>query len=169
MGQYRLLIYVMYTLKAKGICIIDISSCDIFIKFARITLMGKRWTRQCTRKSISWLLIAVMFQLFFLPSHLHLHHLDNTLSTAHAHTIDVHVVADLLDQNHHDDATLINTDVNILVKQVTDNILVPFILIAIIFVLAVTRRVTWHRWLNTSDRFTYCYCTPPPPRAPPVS
>ena len=63
-------------------------------------------------KSISWLLIAAILLVAFLPAHYHLHHLYNddafsSAATGHAHVIDLHVLTEKTGQSHHDDETTI--------------------------------------------------------------
>ena len=62
-------------------------------------------------KSISWLLIAAILLVAFLPAHYHLHHLYNddafSSATRHAHAIDLHVLTEKTGQSHHDDETTI--------------------------------------------------------------
>ena len=90
-------------------------------------------------KSISWLLIAAILLVAFLPAHYHLHHLYNNdaFSTAstHAHIIDLHVLTETTGQSHHDDeTTIISASPDGIVKK-TDPDFSPFILLVIVLLL----------------------------------
>ncbi len=93
-----------------------------------------------TRKSISWLLIAAILLLVFLPTHYHLHHLynDETFSSAtttHAHVIDLHVLTEKTGQSHHhDEATIIAASPDGMMKKSNPGFS-PFILLAMVLLL----------------------------------
>jgi len=91
-----------------------------------------------TRKSISWLLVATIMLVAILPVHYHLHHLhDAALSSAdaaHAHVIDLHVMAESAGRSHHDEAASIDASPDcLMIKNNPDLFL--FILLAIILML----------------------------------
>ena len=69
--------------------------------------MRALWKQLIHRKSISWQLIAVLLLVTLLPAHYHLHHHDSAESTAHAHSIDLHLISDDAGQSHHDEDTSI--------------------------------------------------------------
>ncbi len=93
-----------------------------------------------TRKAISWLLIAAILLLVFLPAHYHLHHLynDETFSSAtttHAHVIDLHVLTEKTGQSHHhDEATIIAASPDGMMKKSNPGFS-PFILLAMVLLL----------------------------------
>ena len=100
-------------------------------------------TRMCANgklvfryKSISWLLIAAILLVAFLPAHYHLHHLYNddafSSATTHAHVIDLHVLTETTGQSHHDDeATILATSPDGIVKKSNPEFS-PFILLVIV-------------------------------------
>jgi hypothetical protein len=93
-----------------------------------------------TRKSISWLLIAAILLLVFLPTHYHLHHLynDETFSSStaiHEHVIDLHVLTEKTGQSHHhDEATIIAASPDGMMKKSNPGFS-PFILLAMVLLL----------------------------------
>jgi len=91
-------------------------------------------------KPISWLLIAAILLVTFLPAHYHLHHLynDETSSSTtarHEHVIDLHVLTEKTGQSHHDDeATIIAASPDGIVKKNNPDFF-PFILLAMVLLL----------------------------------
>ena len=90
-------------------------------------------------KPISWLLIAAILLVTFLPAHYHLHHIynDDAFSSAarHAHVIDLHVLTESAGQSHHDDeATIIAVSPDGIVKKSNPEFS-PFIMLAIVLLL----------------------------------
>jgi hypothetical protein len=56
------------------------------------------------KRGISFLLIPAFLLLTLFPFHFHLHHADDGVahdSAAYTHTIDLHVLSDFADSNHH--------------------------------------------------------------------
>ncbi len=101
-----------------------------------------------TYKSISWLLIATILLVVFLPAHYHLHHLYNddafsSAATEHAHVIDLHVLTESAGQSHHDDeSTIIAVSPDGIVKKSNPEFS-PFIMLAIVLLLlpALNKRI----------------------------
>jgi hypothetical protein len=90
-------------------------------------------------KPISWLLIAAILLVAFLPAHYHLHHLyDDAISstaTRHEHVIDLHVLTEKTGQSHHDDeATIIAASPDGILKKSNPDFS-PFILLVIVLLL----------------------------------
>lgn len=91
-------------------------------------------------KSISWLLIAAILLVAFLPAHYHLHHHYNddafSSATRHAHAIDLHVLTEKTGPSHHDDdeATIIAVSPDGVVKKSNPGFS-PFILLVIVLLL----------------------------------
>ena len=91
-------------------------------------------------KSVSWLLIAAILLVAFLPAHYHLHHLytDDAFSSAarHAHVIDLHVLTEKTGQSHHDDdeTTIIAASPDGILKKSNPDFS-PFILLVIVLLL----------------------------------
>ncbi len=118
-------------------------------------------------KTISYLLVAVILSLIIFPSHMHLHHEESSVS--HKHAIDIHISMDQVDKSHHDDATVIDTISDVLIKKLNDNPLAPFILLTFVLVLAIAMRVSRHHRQNYPVHFFKCfYHISPPLRAPPT-
>ena len=90
-----------------------------------------------TKKSISWLLIATILLVAFLPAHYHLHHLhDDDFSSAGAtHVIDLHVLTEPAGQSHHDEeAASIAASPDGMMKKSNPDFF-PFILLAMVLLL----------------------------------
>jgi len=128
-----------------------------------------------TYKSISWLLIASILLLAFLPAHYHLHHLynDETFSSAattHTHIIDLHILTENDGQSHHDDeATIIAVSPDGIVKKSNPDF-PPFILLAIVLLLlpALNKRINIPlNYRRTDFKQSYPHFTPLL-RAPPL-
>ena len=137
--------------------------------------MGTGCKSLITYKSISWLLIASILLLAFLPAHYHLHHLynDETLSSAatkHAHIIDLHVLTESAGQSHHDEeATIIALSPDGIVKKSNPDF-PPFILLAIVLLLlpALNKRINIPLNSRSTDfKQSYPHFTPLL-RAPPL-
>jgi len=128
-----------------------------------------------TYKSISWILIASILLLAFLPAHYHLHHLYNdeslnSAATKHTHIIDLHVLTESAGQLHHDDeATIIALSPDGIVKKSNADFS-PFIMLAIILLLlpALNKRINIPlNYRNTAPRQSYPHFAPLL-RAPPL-
>ena len=114
------------------------------------------YTLASINKSISWLVIAAILLVVFLPSHYHLHHLYNhdaagsvteSHTQAHAHTIDLHVLTEQAGQSHHDEATSIAASPDGIVKKTSPD-LFPFILLVMTFLLLAALSKTNNSRLN---------------------
>ena len=124
-------------------------------------------------KSISWLLIAAILLVAFLPAHYHLHHLytDDAFSSAarHAHVIDLHVLTEKTGQSHHDDATIIAASPDGIVKKSNPEFS-PFILLVIVLlslpVLSKLKNIQLN-YRSTDLKLPYPHFTPLL-RAPPL-
>ena len=121
------------------------------------------------RRMISWLMVVALIAVVLLPTHVHLHHETDSYSiTSHEHKVDLHVFSSQIDQAHHEDATVIDTVSDMLIKQFDDNPLAPFILFAILMILTFTRLVTRFRIFNHLNFSQFFYHINPPLRAPPI-
>ncbi len=62
-----------------------------------------------TKKAISWFLITTILLVALMPSHYHLHHLDNeaadSAGNSHSRIIDLHVLTVQAGDSHHDEDT----------------------------------------------------------------
>ena len=126
-------------------------------------------------KSISWLLIATVLLVAFLPAHYHLHHIYNddafsSAATGHAHVIDLHVLTEKTGQLHHDDeATIIAASPDGIVKKSNSDF--PwFILLAIVLLLVpvINKRINIQlNYRSTDPKQSYPHFTPQL-RAPPL-
>lgn len=128
-----------------------------------------------TYKSISWLLIATILLVVFLPAHYHLHHHYNddafsSAATGHAHVIDLHVLTESTGQSHHDDeSTIIAISPDGIVKKSNPD-LSPFIMLAIVLLLlpALNKRINiLLNYRSTDFKQSYPHFTPLL-RAPPM-
>ncbi len=120
-------------------------------------------------KSISWLLIAAILLLAFLPAHYHLHHhyKDDAFSSAarHAHVIDLHVLTEKMGQSHHhdDEATIIAASPDGIVKKSNPE-LSPFILLIIVLQLlpVLCKQINIQlNYRSTDLKLPYPHFTPP--------
>ncbi len=121
-------------------------------------------------RKISWLLVCAVLSLTLFPAHLHLHH-DQDLhsnSSTHEHVLDVHMATAQLDEEHHEDATVIDTVANVLVKKLQDNPLTPYILFIFIWAFTTTRQVRSYLRLKIVHFFAHFQAFTPPLRAPPL-
>lgn len=86
-------------------------------------------------KPLSWLLIAAILLVTFLPAHYHLHHsYDDTFgatATGHEHIIDLHVLTEKTGHSHHDEATIIAASPDGIFKKSNPDFF-PFILLIIV-------------------------------------
>ncbi len=100
------------------------------------------------KKSISWLLIATILLVTFLPAHYHLHHLyDEGFASAgasHDHVIDLHVLTELTGQSHHDEAASIAASPDGMMKKSNPDFS-PFILLAMVLLLL----SVFHKQINS--------------------
>jgi len=119
-------------------------------------------------KAISWLLIAVILAIVVLPTHMHLHHVDETPSASHHHAMDLHVIYEQLGDGHHDNAAVIDNVTDFLIKQLNDNPLLLAILVILVLTIALVRFFTRHRLVNNIGLRQDCYLLSPPLRAPPI-
>ncbi len=128
-----------------------------------------------TYKSISWLLIATILLVAFLPAHYHLHHRYNdeifsSAETGHTHIIDLHVLTESAGQSHHDDeATIIALSPDGIVKKSSPDFS-PFILLAVVLLLlpALNKRINIPlTYRSTAAKQSYPHFTPLL-RAPPL-
>ena len=128
-----------------------------------------------TYKSISWLLIATILLVAFLPAHYHLHHLYNddafsSVATRHTHIIDLHVLTEKTGQSHHDEeATIIEVSPDGIVKKSEPDFF-PFILLAMVLLLlpALNKRINIQLYYRSTDlKQSYPHFTPLL-RAPPL-
>ena len=126
-------------------------------------------------KSISWLLIATILLVAFLPAHYHLHHGYNdetfgSAATEHTHIIDLHVLTEKTGQSHHDDeATIIALSPDGIVKKSSPDFF-PFIMLAIVLLLlpALNKRINIPlNYRSTDPKQSYPHFTPLL-RAPPL-
>jgi hypothetical protein len=87
------------------------------------------------RRVISKLLITVVLFSALIPAHYHLHHLYTDGSSAHAHVIDLHLVADSSHQQDHDADTSIFAATPDGVAKTDNSKLTTFILLTICLLL----------------------------------
>lgn len=93
------------------------------------------WRKLTKRyESISWMLIAAILLVTLVPVHYHLHHLFSADASKHAHVVDIHLLADATDSDHHDndDHSFSATPDGVL--KTKNSVLPPFFLIAVLLV-----------------------------------
>lgn len=122
------------------------------------------------RKShISRVLIVTLAVLTLSPLHAHLHHVDDVASSsAHEHVVDLHLLTDTAKHNHSDDATVLSTTPDVLIKKVDDGSLLAALLVCLLVLLRIVQPAL-DRLANTSftvPRSHYHFA--PPLRAPPL-
>jgi len=121
-------------------------------------------------RKISWLLVFSLLILTLIPTHLHLHHDQEATYTSipHEHMVDVHASINQIDQNHHENVTVIDTATSVIIKQLKDNPFTPLILLTFILLLALARQLVRQRRFKRIYFFDYNYYIAPPLRAPPT-
>ena len=118
--------------------------------------------------SIAWLMVAAVLALTLAPHHYHLHHGSASDAVAHEHTIDLHLLSDINDEAHHDEAIVFELTPDGLLKPLSDN---PLNLLLSAFLLALLPLVDSgirHRLQRKATRLRQAfYQLSPPLRAPP--
>ncbi len=129
-----------------------------------------------TFKSISWLVIAAILLVVFLPSHYHLHHNHDAAGSAtashiqaHAHVIDFHVLTEPAGQSHHDDATSIAASPDGIVKKTSQDLFLFILLVMVFLLLAALSKKNNSRlnYTGAGIKQRYSHFTPQL-RAPPL-
>ena len=128
-----------------------------------------------TYKSISWLLIAAILLVVFLPAHYHLHHHYNddafsSAATKHEHVIDLHVLTEKTGYLHHDEeAAILAVSPDVIVKKSNPDFF-PFILLlmALLLLPILNKRIAiLLNYISTYSKQSYPHFAPLL-RAPPV-
>ena len=132
--------------------------------------MRSLWKTLSSRRSVAKLLIVAVFLTTLMPAHYHLHHIHSAESTAHEHAIDLHVIADTVEQSHHDENTSVFAATpDVIVKKSSIDIH-PYMLLTILLVLlAIFDRVRIHFRRSDSNPVHHYPFLTPPLRAPPQS
>jgi len=130
-------------------------------------------TPMITYKSISWLLIATILLVAFLPAHYHLHHLydedSSSAGAAHAHVIDLHVITELTGQSHHDEAVSIAASPDGMMKKSNLDFSQFILLTMVLLLLPVFNKQINIQLISRSSIFKQCYPHfAPLLRAPPL-
>lgn len=141
----------------------------IRISFARMVNMNTPFTSQFIRKSICYLLIAIVLELCLIPTHMHLHHDVDHTSASHSHSMDVHLFTDQFNQDHHNNATQIDPDSAVSINKLNDFTPIVFFLFTLVFILFVPRKNTQPHTDFQPYSLKYFYNLTPPLRAPPFS
>ena len=121
-------------------------------------------------RSISWLLVAAILFVTFLPAHYHLHHVFSEDSVAHDHSIDFHLLTDATAESHHDEhATIVEATPDGIVKNKSSAFL-PFILLATLLLIlpVVYKRIRIRRDHSHATPYQSFHHLSPPLRAPPL-
>ena len=130
-------------------------------------LLNKRIT---TYRSIGWVLIAALLSVLLFPAHYHLHHIDSTDSSVHAHAVDLHVITGKQALSHHDEGTSIfEAAPDGIVKKVSPVFLPGLLVVFSLVMLAVCHDRIRYRPVKDDpnpDRLHPFFV--PPLRAPPV-
>lgn len=117
-----------------------------------------------------WLMIIGLLVSTVLPLHMHLHHVDETPSAAHAHAFDLHLITDNPGAEHHDDALVLSATPDVLLKQTGDVPLMAALLFCLLGVFLFLNPILGQRFFerDAPPRSGTHHLTPPlraPPRA----
>jgi hypothetical protein len=119
--------------------------------------------------SVAWLMVVTVVLLTLAPHHYHLHHGSDPGALHHPHTIDLHILSDVRDGAHHDEATALKASPDGLVKSVGDNPLKLLFVATLLGLLPIPgseiRRRFGYTLLDLRQAFDHLT---PPLRAPPV-
>ena len=163
----KLCIFIVSNYTYESIIAIQMLLFLPIMESGKITRM-KIWSLNILQyKSISWMLVAVIFMLAVLPSYLHIHHAD-TLASQQL-SFDLHFVTDNSASEHNKDATFFPSTSDVLVKKVSDNPLSPAILVCLfIFLLVNIPHIKPPLFSSRIYlKLSYIHLTPPL-RAPPL-
>lgn len=134
--------------------------------------MNRRLHRQSAyRTATSWVLVASFLLLALVPFHYHLHHDADALaagSSALEHTVDVHILADAHDADHHADSHALDPVPDITLKK--PGVQLPvFAILLTLFVLMPPGEGSFRLiWATLTRRLPgFNRHTTPPLRAPP--
>ena len=127
------------------------------------------WLTMVHYRPISWVLVTALSLAVVMPSHYHLHHLNDNGAAEHDHALDFHIIADGNGHVHHDsDTSIIAATPDVIVnteKSLLASILPLGLVLLLLLSVAVAVRLRHrHRNVRLVRRFHYYH---PPLRAPP--
>ena len=120
--------------------------------------------------SIAWFMVAAVLLLTLAPHHIHLHHesASDLFAHDHDHTIDLHLLSDVNDAAHHDQAIVYEVTPDGLLKPLSDIPLNWLLTVFLIALLPVADSRSRHRLRLEAIRPRQAYYRLTPPlRAPP--
>ena len=129
------------------------------------------WKLLINRKSISWQLVAVLLFVTLLPAHYHLHHIDSKELAAHTHTIDLHLITDVVGQSHHDeDTSIFAATPDVIAKKGKPDlsVYIPLAILLILILAHNNQQVRLRSEQTDSARKQHHTYFSPPLRAPPL-
>ena len=121
-------------------------------------------------KQVLWILAAAVCLVQLLPLHLHLHHSDTFGVAGTSHATDMHLADTAADEQHHDDAHVIDLSAETIAKSWDDISLVPLLLICLLSIFLIPFIQRRSQLPESTDRPPqYLFLIFSPLRAPPLS
>jgi hypothetical protein len=122
--------------------------------------------------SIAWFMVAAVLVLTLAPHHIHLHHDSPSDLVAHhhdhEHTIDLHLLSDVNDAAHHDQAIVYELTPDGLLKPLSDNPLTWLLSVFLLTLVTIADSRSRQRLRLEAVRLRQAYYhLTPPLRAPP--
>ena len=113
--------------------------------------------------------LGLMLLLSFFPAHFHLHHTDDEGAASHQHIIDLHVITDVTEQDHHGESHIVKASADGLIKQLTGLMLsVGLILSFLVLFPPLNSRVLHYLFEDVRKHKKSSYRRAHPLRAPPA-
>lgn len=132
--------------------------------------MFKKHTRSASHKPLNWFLVLALLMTTVLPVHYHLHHVDIDNSFAHSHSIDLHMVSDGVESEHHGiDTTSFSAIPDDAVKIKTALILIIYIAVLLTIIPVLQKRTHACSEYQASGLLQIIPHFTPLLRAPPLS
>jgi len=95
------------------------------------------WRNQsASTRAIIVLLSITVFFLTLLQAHLHFHTTD-THEAHHAHSVDIHIFNDVVEQDHHDNVTVLEAKSTGILKKQLDEDILPILAFALFSLLVI--------------------------------
>jgi hypothetical protein len=132
--------------------------------------MVSLWKLRVNCTSIAWVMVAAVLVLNLAPHHIHLHHGSPSGLAAHdhEHTRDLHLLSDVNDAAHHNEAMVYEVTPDGLPKPLSDSALNWSLIVFLLVLLPIPDLPSRHRLTLEAIRLPQaCYRITPPLRAPP--
>ena len=114
--------------------------------------------------------MAAVCLLQLMPLHMHLHHVEDPDATGLFHVVDIQAANSADDEQHHDDAHVIDLNADAIVKLINLDLLVPLLFVFLLTGYFTSSVQWWSQCLDSDNRTTrqlFLICSPL--RAPPRS